>query len=437
MMQRFVAVLAVAIASSQSTGAGKTPLEPATAMTAAKWSEDLAVYRAQMPKIHGNLFHTMTQEQFRTALDVLEKRLPHLTSNQVKTEIMRLVALVHDGHTRLRQETLGNHMLPVRLHFFADGLYVEAADKSYANLVGGQVTRIGAISAAEAYAAVRPLIPVDKDNEDRRRLLAPDLLVTPELMQAIGATDTDAEVSLTVEKSGRVITASLPAGPLRPWKNHGWPAEPEGWLNARHSSNTPVPIWLRHTDKNYWHEFLNGGRTLYIQYNQVEDERAGEPIASYFPRVFREAEAKGVERVILDLRLNGGGNNELNRPIWHALIKSKRLNQKGKLWVLTGPQTFSAAMNCVDEIEMNTHALFAGEPTGETPNMWGDPADLRLPNSGIVIQASTLWWQLEDPRDDRPFRAPDLLVGLRFADYVRNVDPVMRAVDASIGQKQK
>jgi hypothetical protein len=151
----------------------------------------------------------------------------------------------------------------------------------------------------------------------------------------------------------------------------------------------------------------------------------------------REAEAKGVERVILDLRLNGGGNNELNRPIWHALIKSKRLNQKGKLWVLTGPQTFSAAMNCVDEIEMNTHALFAGEPTGETPNMWGDPADLRLPNSGIVTQASTLRWQLEDPRDDRPFRAPDLLVGLRFADYVRNVDPVMRAVDASIGQKQK
>jgi hypothetical protein len=66
----------------------------------------------------------------------------------------------------------------------------------------------------------------------------------------------------------------------------------------------------------------------------------------------------------------------LNRPIWLALIKSERLNQKGKPWVLIGPKRFSAAMNCVDEIEMNTHALFAGEPTGETPNMWGDPADL-------------------------------------------------------------
>ena len=83
-------------------------------------------------------------------------------------------------------------------------------------------------------------------------------------------------------------------------------------------------------------------------------------MAKYFPRVFKEAKARSVERVILDLRLNGGGNNELNRPIWHALIRSERLNQKGKLWVLIGPQTFSAAMNCVDDLEMNTNALFAG-----------------------------------------------------------------------------
>lgn len=55
---------------------------------------------------------------------------------------------------------------------------------------------------------------------------------------------------------------------------------------------------------------------------------------------------------------------------------------------------------------MNTYGLFAGEPTGETANMWGDPADLKLPNSGMLIQASTLRWQMEDPRDDRQFRAP-------------------------------
>ncbi len=419
----------MALTASYGIVADENPAAPPVLQGAARWAEDLAVYRQQMPKTHGNLFHTMTREQFNDSLNALEKRLPHLTSNQVKAEILRLVALVNDGHTRVKQETLGNHMLPVRLHFFPDGLYVEAGDKHYAGLVGGQVIRIGTISADNAYTRLRSLIPVDKDNEYRRKLLAPDLLVSPEILQAIGVSKSDEVVDLTVKKNGHEITAKLPSGPFRPWNNHGWPADPQSWVNARASSSNPVPLWLQHTDKNYWHTFLDAEKTLYVQYNEVHDQPGGEPIAKYFPRVFKEAEARSVERVILDLRLNGGGNNELNRPIWHALIRSERLNQKGKLWVLIGPQTFSAAMNCVDDLEMNTNALFAGEPTGETPNMWGDPTPLKLPNSGIVVQASTLWWQLEDPRDDRAFRAPDLAVDLTFEDYANNVDPVMKAVE--------
>jgi tetratricopeptide (TPR) repeat protein len=180
---------------------------------------------------------------------------------------------------------------------------------------------------------------------------------------------------------------------------------------------------------------LPDGKTLYIQYNEVHDQPGGEPIARFFPRLFAEAEQRKVERVVLDLRFNGGGNNELNRPIWHAIIRNDRINQPGKLWVIIGPKTFSAAMNCVDDLELNTHAVFAGEPTGETPNMWGDPAPVTLPNSGIVIQASTLWWQLQDPRDTRNFRGPDLAAELTFADFANNIDPVMKAVEQAGNMK--
>ena len=54
-------------------------------------------------------------------------------------------------------------------------------------------------------------------------------------------------------------------------------------------------------------------------------------------------------------------------------------------------KTFSAAMSFVDDLELNTNALFAGEPTGESPNLRGpSPVDVKLPNSGSVRQASTL-----------------------------------------------
>jgi hypothetical protein len=108
--------------------------------------------------------------------------------------------MVNDGHTRVRQETLGNHILPVRLHFFVDGLYVVSAAKAYAGIVGGRMKKIGLMSAQDAYAAVRPLVSVDGDNESRRRLLAVDLLVTPEVLQAIGATKSADLIDLTVRR---------------------------------------------------------------------------------------------------------------------------------------------------------------------------------------------------------------------------------------------
>lgn len=419
-------LLAIAVAS---VAAGT---EPGEGIDLAKWREDLAILREQMPKTHGNLFHTMTHQQFDGALDALEGSLPNLTANQLKAGIMRVVAMVNDGHTRVRQESLGNHILQVRLHFFADGLYVISADKAYAGVVGGRVKKIGLMSADDAYAAVRELVSVDADNESRRRLLAVDLLVVPEILQAIGATTSAAAVDLIVDKDGREVIAKLSAEPVGPWNDRGWPMEPEGWIDARDHAANPRPLWTQHPDKNYWHEFLSDRRTLYVQYNKVQDDPGSEPISEYFPRLFREAEKRKIDRVIIDVRLNGGGNNELNRPIWHALLKSDRLNQKGRLWVAIGPKTFSAAMNFVDDMEMNTNARFVGEPTGETPNMWGDPVSMTLPNSGIVIQTSTLWWQMEDPRDRRQFRAPDVPAAMRFADYANNVDPVLNAIfDAS------
>jgi hypothetical protein len=256
-------------------------------MDATKWHEDLAVLREQMPKTHANLFHTMTREQFEGALDALENSLPDLTASQVKAGILRVVAMVNDGHTRVRPESLGNHYLPLRLHFFPDGLYVVAADKGGATLVGGKVEKIGPISAQDAYAAVRPLIPVDRDNEGRRRWLAVDLLATLEVLQAIGATKSADSVDFTVANGGRETTATVTAGEHALPSERGWPMKPEGWIDAREHASHPVPLWAQHPDKHYWHAFLASTNTLYVQYNQVEDEPGGESIAAYFPRVFR------------------------------------------------------------------------------------------------------------------------------------------------------
>ncbi|MEW6212944.1 MAG: hypothetical protein AB1631_31765, partial [Acidobacteriota bacterium] len=66
-----------------------------------KWREDLRLMAREMPRLHKNLFHTMTREQFDAAIKKLDDRLPSLARHQVIVEMMKIVAMVGDGHTSI------------------------------------------------------------------------------------------------------------------------------------------------------------------------------------------------------------------------------------------------------------------------------------------------------------------------------------------------
>jgi hypothetical protein len=136
------------------------------------------------------------------------------------------------------------------------------------------------------------------------------------------------------------------------------------------------------------------------------------------------------------VRLNGGGNNFLNRSLLRGIIRTTKIDQPGKLFVIIGRQTFSAAQDFVGELENYTNAIFVGEPTGESPNQFGDPAPIVLPNSGITVRASTLWWQFADPRDARKWTGPQIAAELTSADYRNNIDPALNAILKYVPKKK-
>lgn len=72
-----------------------------------------------------------------------------------------------------------------------------------------------------------------------------------------------------------------------------------------------------------------------------------------------------------------------------GLRESDKINQPGKLFVIIGRSTFSAAMFLVGDLEEHTRAIFIGEPTGGKPNHFGSKRAWRRP-SGITAN-SDLW----------------------------------------------
>lgn len=395
-----------------------------TPAEAAQWREDLHYFVEQAPQVHKNLFHAITREQFEAAVKSLDERIPTLSRDQIIIEIMRIVAMVGDGHTSvdMQEPPTGFRHYPVKFYGFADGVYVLKADQKYAPAVGGRIAKLGKVSGSEAYEAIRKIVP--HDNESQVKWMTPFYMSFAEVLDGLGLVDNMEAVPLTVEKDGTRSTVILKpeAGELA-LDEFVLPAD---WVDAR-APSSPVPLWQRDPANYYWFEYLKDSHTLYVQFNTVS-QKHDETLEAFFKRVMAFADAHPVDRFVLDERLNGGGNNYLLRPIIHAFIRSDTVNQPGKLFTIIGRQTFSAAMNCVNRIKLNTDTLFVGEPTASSPNFYGDIADVVLPHSKLTVNLSTLWWQDMDPRDRRVWQGPDLSTELTFADYHAGRDPAMDAI---------
>jgi hypothetical protein len=112
----------------------------------------------------------------------------------------------------------------------------------------------------------------------------------------------------------------------------------------------------------------------------------------------------------------------------HGLVRCDRINRRGKLFVIIGRNTFSAAVCGASEIEQHTAAIFVGEPTASPPNFVGQTVELQLPYSKMLVSISTLYWQNAGPLDHRTWIAPQLFTPPTFEAYLSGQDPALAAI---------
>ena len=152
------------------------------------------------------------------------------------------------------------------------------------------------------------------------------------------------------------------------------------------------PLYQRLGRERYGLTPLQRGKAVYVAYNQTT-------YPGLIPaRLLRLARKPKVRRVVLDLRQNGGGDNTSYGALLAAL-RSRTVNRPGKLVVLTSRVTFSAAGNFAADIDHSTRARFVGEPTGGSPNNYGDAQEIQLPTLGVSVFTPTQWVEAV-PGDD-------------------------------------
>jgi hypothetical protein len=378
-------------------------------------ASDIEHYLAELERIHPNPYHAVSRAEYRAAADRLIARLPSLSDDELLVELLRLVAYLgeRDGHANMNPLAPGYrrvlHLYPIATYEFADGVYVVAAP-GRPQLVGRRLLAIQGRPIADVLRLVDPLVTYD--NPLSLAAHRSPYLVTAEVLHGLGITPTAEratlsldglpDVELTPVTRGEYVAAMRPAFPL--------------FLDGMPKRAKPLMASRRGTSQ--WVTTLHRGRVVYFLYNTVLQD----PTQSA-NRILRLARRAKTRRIVVDLRNNGGGDIG-TYPYLLDTLKTRAVNRPGRLVVLVGRTTFSAAVHFATDLDQGTRAIFVGEPTGGSPNHYSDTDPVALDVSGYTINVPRIYFEKQPGRTGLQLDV-DVAVPLTGRDFFAGRDPVL------------
>jgi hypothetical protein len=396
------------------------------------WRYDLSVLAREVhrkgfnPQLYVN--RPVTREQFDTKVHELHDAIPKLTDGQIILAMAKLMAFLEDGHSAVwdfGEHPLFRAALPLRFFWFEEGLFVTAAAPWHKDLLGSQVIAFDGKPTEEVLKAMEPYVHRDRGNPMGPKAGLPYRIRMLAVLHAAGLVKKPDRVTLTVrDLTGTTRDVEIAADPKEPDIWNKLPA-PASWVTFTATLKEPPP-YVRHMDKAQWFEYLPERKTVYFQFNKVRND-SQEPLERFAERLFKFIDEHEVEKLVIDMRWNNGGDTALGQPLLLGLIANRKVNQRGKLFVLIGRRTYSAAQNMATYFERYTNAIFVGEPTGSSPNFVGEEVPMTLPYSKVMANVSHLFWQSSWPQDQRIWIAPQIYLPPTFADFRAGRDPALEA----------
>jgi hypothetical protein len=336
---------------------------------------------------------------------------------------------------------------------FADGLYVLRAKSAYADLLGARVESIEGRPTRDVIAALEQL---HGGTEGWRCTHAAIYVQSPEILYGatIGSRPDQtqwtfrlldgSEVSRTLP--GEISGENEPQAEMTRWLSpQKMKGEPSDWRPLI-SNDADLPLSLRDFNSTFRRSWIDHGCTLFIQLKAIADAD-GQPIGDFLSATTDEMRAHPPCNIILDMRFNTGG--DYTKAARFASHLPDFVPPSGRIYLLTGPQTFSAAVTTSAFVKQaaGSRAIILGEPVGDRLAFYGDGNSGCLPHEDLCLHYATGMHDYAHRCDDwdRCFWLnwifavqvesldPDEAIKMTFVDYAARRDPVFERAVALAG----
>ncbi|WP_300603794.1 S41 family peptidase [Niabella sp.] len=363
-------------------------------LTPQQYIEDLEYLKNELPKKHKNLFAKISEKEFNIRVKNIEDKSNDLTDESFEIELYKLIKEIGDEHTSI--VPVYKTIYPLNFGFFKEGIFITNTDSLHAHLL---YKKLGGINGTKTEGIIKNFKKIAQDdNQSYFKNRFQYFIKCPGILKGLSITSSDSMASVILDNKKYLIT-SMPIDNFSP-------------------KNTSKLLRFSNYD-NYWYQLINDGNVLYFNY-QACSEQEGKPFDIFNKELFNFIESKKPQKIVIDLRNNGGGNSAILEPFLNKL-KDNYLNKKGSLYVLIGKNTFSSAVMNAVELKRNYNSiLVGGEPTGGNVNHYGEVRGFQLPNSKITVGYSTQYW--ENWKGYKGPLLPDIKIEYSIYNFRNNID---------------
>lgn len=372
-------------------------------LTAAQWHEDLRVFARELAAKHANASHRITRAQFDEEVAALDRQIEKLDSDAIYAGLQRIVASVGDSHTLVRLPA-DNAELPIIVVNFEGVDRVVAIAPGLEQALGARVIKIEETPIARAREVIASLTPAEEPRV--RDALIPQYFSVGLVLHGLGiAPDRDLVHYTLADDAEHEFVIAVHAGRA---------------INLARVVANP-PLYRQNQDKRFWFTWLPESRAVYCSFRGYQD------LATNAKALLTLVAEKHPDKLIIDMRNNGGGDYfEGLRHLVEPIRQLSDINKKGHLFVLIGPQTFSAAMANAAHFRQMTEATLVGRTIAENPNSYQEPREFTLPNSKLVVRYSTKYYEFNKGGENAI--RPDHEVIVTWEEFKAGRDPVLEWV---------
>ena len=364
-------------------------------------SSDFEYMKNTIASLHKDFYNSVSKADADTKYNELSRNVDEMDEAEFYFTLSSYLALSHDSHTSLSSQDIWQHFLyiPIQLNFIGEKLYGVSGRAEYASLLAKEVIRINDMSVSEAVKRGASAVP--HDNEVYLRLWLGGQLNNTAFLCFIGAAgDKTSPVRLTFSDGTEALLEPMDAMTLRSGK-----------------IVSAVKSYPEYIHQGYYAVRDLGNKAILISYNTCSEDPSY-PIKEFTEEIKKTIKEVKPEKIIVDLRYNGGGNSALFDPIIKVLKK-----QKCGKYCLIGENTFSSAI--LNAVSLKDHAGFrlVGSPTGGSINHYGELKSFTLPDTGWEVYYSTKFFKMSR-KYDGPIR-PDIIIERTIEDFVSGHDAGM------------